>query len=293
MDQETIGIIGVGLMGHGIASSLRRNGWRIGFLDHPGNQPTEDLVAGGAWTASTPAEVAEVADTILLCVTGSPQVEAIISGNQGILDGFSAGKTVIDCSTALPESTRRMATLVEEAGGRMLDAPMTRTPREAAEGRLNLIVGGDRSLFDAKLPVFQAFAENIIYAGPVGSGHTLKLLHNFVSLGFSAVLAEAAAASKQAGIEPKTFHRVLADGGGAGVVLERLAPYILGGDSSGFRFTMANSFKDLDYYCTMAAGKSSQNDIARAVRAIYEAQVKAGHENRFVPDLIDGLAGEA
>ena len=120
-----------------------------------------------------------------------------------------------------------MAALVAEAGGTMLDAPMTRTPKEAAEGRLNLIVGGDRTVFEAKRPILESFAENITYAGEIGAGHTLKLLHNFVSLGFSAVLCEAAAASNKAGIDPAILHSVLAHGGGAGVTLDRLSPFIL------------------------------------------------------------------
>ena len=129
---------------------------------------------------------------------------------------------------------------------------MTRTPKEAAEGRLNLIVGGDRAVFESKRPILKSFAENITYAGEVGAGHTLKLLHNFVSLGFSAVLCEAAAASNKAGIDPAILHDVLAHGGGAGVALDRLSPFILRGRDRRFRFTLANSAKDLGYYCTMA-----------------------------------------
>ncbi len=286
MSEQMIGIVGVGLMGHGIASSLQRNGWSIGFVDHPGNQPTDDLRQNGAFSVDSPAALAERCDTIILCVTGSPQVEAVLTGPKGVLEGLSAGKVVIDCSTAVPESTRKMAALVEKAGGAMIDAPMTRTPKEAAEGRLNLIVGGDREIFDAKRPVLEAFAENITYAGPIGSGHTLKLLHNFVSLGFSALLAEAAAAADKAGIDPAVFRNVLAHGGGAGVVLDRLSPYILDKDTGNFRFTIANSFKDLDYYCTMAGNLDAASTVASAVRTTYEAQVESGNESRFVPELV-------
>ncbi len=179
-----------------------------------------------------------------------------------------------------------MAALVEKAGGIMLDAPMTRTPKEAAEGRLNLIVGGDKAVFEAKLPLLESFAENITYAGGTGAGHTLKLLHNFVSLGFSAVLCEAAAASAKAGIDPAILHDVLAHGGGAGVVLDRLTPFILKGETGGFRFTLANSAKDLGYYCTMAGDLDAASAIATAVRDTYKAEVDGGNAARFVPELI-------
>ena len=286
MSEETIGVVGVGLMGHGIASNIQKKGWRLAFLDHPGNQPTDDLRAGGAWVAKTPKELAARCDTLILCLTGTPQVEAVLTGPDGILEALRPGATVIDCSTAVPSSTLRLAPLVEAAGGQMLDAPMTRTPKEAAEGRLNLIVGGDRTLFEQKLPLLQSFAENITHAGGHGAGHTLKLLHNFVSLGFSAVLAEASAASNKAGIDPQVFRSVLANGGGAGVVLERLTPFILDGDVAAFRFTIANAFKDIDYYHTMALEMGASATTAAGVREAYKAQVDDGHAGGFVPEMI-------
>ena len=103
MSDGTIGIVGVGMMGHGIASNLQKNGWQIGFVDHPGNQPTDDLRKGGAWVTDSPASLAARCDTIILCVTGTPQVEAVMAGKDGILAAMSEGKVVIDCSTAVPE----------------------------------------------------------------------------------------------------------------------------------------------------------------------------------------------
>lgn len=287
--KKKIGITGVGLMGLGIATNIRKHGWPLGFLDHPGNQPTGDLVAAGAWVASSPRELAAACDVVILCVTGAPQVEAVLTAADGVIAGLRPGTVVVDCSTSLPGTTKKMAALVEKAGGRMLDAPMTRTPKEAAEGRLNLIVGGDRALFDAHLDLLKSFSENVTHAGAIGSGHALKLLHNFVSLGFSAVLVEASAAAAKAGIEPAVFQNVLATGGGAGVVLDRLSPYILGKESGNFRFTLSNAAKDIDYYAQMAAAQGSPAGVAAAVRDAYQAQVAAGEGGRFVPEMIDLL----
>lgn len=284
---DTIGIVGVGLMGHGIATNIRKAGWPLGFVRHPGNQPTDDLLAAGVWAVDTPAELAARCDVVILCVTGSPQVEAVLTGPDGVLAGLRPGAVVIDCSTALPESTRRMAALVEEAGGRMLDAPMTRTPKEAAEGRLNLIVGGDSAVFEAQLGLLRSFADRITHVGGTGSGHTLKLLHNYVSLGFSAVLCEAAAAANRAGVDPAALQAVLAQGGGAGVILDRLSPFILDKDSSGFRFSLSNAAKDLDYYSQMAAGLGTPAAIAAAIAEAYSAQADGGNGGRFVPELIE------
>jgi 3-hydroxyisobutyrate dehydrogenase-like beta-hydroxyacid dehydrogenase len=286
MRQDMIGIVGVGLMGHGIASSIQRSGREIAFVDHPGNQPTGDLEAAGAEKVATPAALAALCNTLVLCVTGSPQVEAVLVGQGGVLEGLRPGAVVIDCSTAIPDSTRRMAAAVEAAGGRMLDAPMTRTPKEAAEGRLNLLVGGDADLFEACLPLLRSFAENVTHAGPVGSGHVMKLLHNYVSLGFSAVLCEAAAAAGKAGIDPATFHAVLAQGGGKGVVLDRLAPFVLEGDTGNFRFSIANAAKDIGYYGEMVAALGGAAGIANAIGQAYRGQVEAGEGERFVPEMI-------
>src|SRR5699024_9979074 len=163
---ETIGMIGVGLMGHGIASNVQKHGFPLVLLDHPGNQPINDLLAGGATKAVTPAEIAAKANIIILCVPGSPQLEAVLYGDRGLLAGISAGTVIIDCSTALPSSTVKIAADVAEAGGHFLDAAMTRTPKEAAQGRLNLSVGGDQAVFERHKPLLESYAENITYVGP-------------------------------------------------------------------------------------------------------------------------------
>jgi len=285
-----VGVVGVGLMGHGIAASLQRSGWPIAFLDHPGNQPVADLLENGAEGFKTCRDLAQACDVVIICVTGTPEVEDVLFREDGLLRGLHSSSVVIDCSTAIPDSTRRIAAAVEAAGGRFLDAPMTRTPKEAAEGRLNLIVGGDRDVFEKALPLMRGYAENITYAGPVGSGHTLKLLHNYVSLGFSAVLAEAAASSIRAGVDPRVLTDVLTSGGGAGVILERFTPFILSGDTSSFQFSVSNARKDIGYYVRMTRDLGAGNTTASAVHALYENACDAGHETATVPEMIAILA---
>jgi 3-hydroxyisobutyrate dehydrogenase-like beta-hydroxyacid dehydrogenase len=281
-----IGMIGIGLMGHGIAINLQKHGHALTLLEHSGNQPLDSLVSGGATTCKTPRDVAAAAELIILCVTGTPQVEAVLLERDGVLAGLHANAVVVDCSTAVPMSTERVAKAVQEAGGRFLDAPMTRTPKEAAEGRLNLLVGGDAALFEECLPVLSCFAENITLAGPVGSGHRMKLVHNYVSLGSVALIAEAAACALRAGIDPGVFIGVLAKGGGHGAALERLRPYMLDGDTSALRFAMSNARKDLSYYNSMAADTGAVHSISEAIfQTFADAVVEAG-PNTFVPELV-------
>lgn len=285
-----IGVIGVGMMGHGIASNIQKHGYSLRLLEHPGNQPLDTLLAAGATSTPDAKELAASVDVLILCVTGTPQVEDVLF-KRGVLNALRLGAIIIDCSTAVPASTLSIAAAVSRAGARFLDAPMTRTPKEAAEGRINLIVGGERALFDECLPLFQSFAENVVYAGGVSSGHRLKLLHNFVSLGFSAVLAEAAACANRARIEPSVLTGVLAAGGGDGVVFKRIRPFIESADSSGFRFSMSNALKDMSYYVSMTDEVGAAHVAASAVREVYQHAVAEGGEHTPVPELVALLTG--
>jgi len=287
---KNLGMIGIGLMGHGIASNLVKKGHALTVLEHAGNQPLDDLRAAGVRTARTPAQLASLVDVLIVCVTGSPQVEAVLQGEDGALGTLRPGTVVIDCSTAIPSSTLRVAQAVADAGGRFLDAPMTRTPKEAAEGRLNLLVGGDADLFAQCRPILACFAENIVHAGPVGAGHRMKLLHNYVSLGTATLIAEAAACARRAGIDPRVFVEVLGKGGGGGVALERLKPFIVDGDATTLRFTVANAQKDLGYYNEMAQDGGADRTVAAAVLASLARAVDDGAGASFVPELVARIA---
>jgi 3-hydroxyisobutyrate dehydrogenase-like beta-hydroxyacid dehydrogenase len=282
-----VGIIGVGLMGQGIARNvMRRGGFALSFLDHPGNQPTDELLSLGAQALTSSAAVAAASDVVILCVTGSPQVEAILTGPGGVIEGLRAGAVVVDCSTALPASTLRMAEAVRAAGGDFVDAPMTRTASFAHEGRLNLLVGGAAQAVARVAPVLAAFTEEVKHVGAVASGHRLKLLHNYVSVGFMSLLAEAAAQSADAGIDPAFLVDVLAGGGAASVALDRLSPYIVEGNAEVLPFAISNALKDFDYYRIMSQDAGAQHTIADGVYQALEAAVAAGEGDRYLPELV-------
>jgi len=286
-----IGMIGIGLMGHGIAANLLKHGHALAVLEHAGNQPLDGLKSAGAQAFTSAAALAARSDVVILVLTGSPQVEAVLTGADGVLQGLRPGSVVIDCSTAVPSSTLRMAAAVQAAGSGLLDSPMTRTPKEAAEGRLNLLVGGDADLLARCRPVLQCFAENITHVGAVGAGHSMKLLHNYVSLGMVTLLAEAAACAGRNGVAPDVFVDVLAKGGGGGTALERIKPYLLTGDASGLRFSIANAAKDLGYYNAMAADADARRAVAAAVLATLDTALAQAQPGALLPELAGLLAG--
>lgn len=287
-----VGIIGVGLMGQGIAYNLVSKGFGLWLLEHAGNQPIDELLAAGARTCASPQELAQQVDVVLIVVTGAPEVEAVVTKPQGLLSGLRAGQIVVDCSTSLPETTERLGPLIQAKGAKLIDAPMTRLAKEAREGRLNLLVGGEAAVLDAVRPVLAAFTENITHVGRLGDGHRMKLLHNFVSVGTMTLIAEAAAHAQRSGVSMAAFERVLATGGGAGVALQRLTPALLEGRTDSVPFFLSNAYKDLSYYLSMAQSAGAHDRVAKGITETLQAQNQAGHAQDFVPALV-GLLRQA
>lgn len=290
--RRRIGMVGIGMMGHGIASNLLKHGHALCVMEHPGNQPLDALKAAGARSAGSAAEVADGADIVITVLTGAPEVERVVLGAQGVLERLQRGSVLVDCSTSLPTTTAKVAAAVDAAGGRFLDAPMTRTPKEAAEGRLNLLVGGDAAVLEQCRPVLACFAENILHAGPVGAGHSMKLLHNFVSLGSVALVCEAAACAARLGIRPEVFVDILAKGGGRGVALDRVAPFLLEGETAQLRFSITNAAKDAAYYRTMAEQAGAAAAVADGVLACLRTAADRAPA-AMLPELAQLLRGDA
>jgi 3-hydroxyisobutyrate dehydrogenase-like beta-hydroxyacid dehydrogenase len=283
--KQTVGMIGIGLMGHGIATNLAKAGYRLTVLEHAGNQPLSELTDMGVKTATTIAEVVGDADYVILCVTGAPQVEEIITQTHGVAAHLRKGTIVIDCSTSLPETSKRMATKITEAGGYFLDAAMTRLPVHARAGTLNLLVGGDAVILQKAQKVLESFSESITYIGPTGSGHLMKLLHNTVSIGMVALLGEVAAHAAQAGLSAELFIDVLTKGGGGGAALQRISPYVLTGDAQNMAFTINNAAKDLNYYTMAAEAAGASHQIAASIANTLQEIAQQGSGQAYLPEL--------
>jgi len=177
-----IGFIGAsGLMGHGMAKNLLAKGHAMAITVHNNRERVADLLAAGAVEARSPAALAASCDIVFVCVTGSPQVESVVAGPEGLMAGAKRGLTIVDCSTSEPDSTTRLRERCAALGVALVDAPLARSPVEAEAGRLNVMVGADDEIFDRLAPVLRAFAENVIHVGGPGSGHIIKLLNNLAA----------------------------------------------------------------------------------------------------------------
>ena len=248
-EKPRIGFVGLGLMGHGMAKNIVAKGFPLTIRVHRNRKPAEDILAAGAKEAKSNAELGRVSDIVILCVTGSPQIEEIVYGDDGLLSVAREGLIVVDTSTAEPASTAKIRGDLAKKGTLFVDAPLARTPKEAEEGRLNTMVGADDETFARLKPVLSAYCENVIHVGPPGHGHMLKLVNNFMSLTIAAATAEACAACAKSGLSIRKFHEVVSAGAiNSGIFQMLLGKMLESGDLSGLKFTLVNAMKDMRYY---------------------------------------------
>jgi 3-hydroxyisobutyrate dehydrogenase-like beta-hydroxyacid dehydrogenase len=291
-DRPTIGFIGVGLMGHGMAKNIVTKGWPLVVMGHRNREPVEHLLSLGAREAKTAREVAQASDIVHLCVTGSPQVEALVRGADGLLAGARKGLVIVDCSTSNPVSTLTLADECRARDVTFVDAPLSRTPKEAEAGTLDTMVGADPDTFARVEPVLRAWAGNVVHLGPVGLGHKMKLINNFVAMGYAALFAEALAISRKAGLSIEQFHSVIGSGRMRSPFYDTFMQWTLNHDENAHRFTIGNAHKDMRYLASMANEAGAVNSLQAQVKNSFAAMEAAGQGARFVPMLADFVAGQ-
>ncbi len=289
MSKERIGFIGLGYMGHGIAKNIVEKGWPLAVVAHRKRDAIEDLKQRGATEVSSPRALAETCDVVLLCVTGSPQVEAVIQGEDGLA---AAGKPllIIDCSTSEPASTTRLAAALAPKGITLIDAPLGKTPKDAWEGTLDVMVGGEPDVLARAQPLLEAFAARVVPTGPVGTGHTMKLLNNFLSMGYAALYSEALMIGAKAGLTPKVFDGVIRNGRMDCAFYRTFFQYVIERDRNAHRFTINNAHKDVTYLAGFAQALGVANPVGAAVRNSFALAVGTGHGEDFVPMMSDIIA---
>lgn len=290
MAGETVGFIGLGNMGEGMAANVLAKGHPLIVTGHRRREALDRLVAAGAREVGTPAEMAGLATVIVLCVTGSPEVEVIVEGPDGILSGVRPGTVVIDCTTAEPSSTVRLAAALEARGAHMVDAPMGGTPTGAQTGTLQALVGADDPVLESVRPIIACWAATIVHIGPVGAGHQMKLINNLVSLSYAATYAESHALARAVGISTETYHAVIGGGRLRCGFYDTYMHWVVDRDENAHRFSVSNGDKDLGYALSMAADAGVDLPVGKAAKAQFGDFVAAGGAERFVPMLADFVA---
>jgi 3-hydroxyisobutyrate dehydrogenase-like beta-hydroxyacid dehydrogenase len=282
---EQIGFIGLGLMGHGIAKNIVEKGYALTFLGRKNRAPAEDLKSRGGIEVSSPGEVAARSTIVFICVTGSREVEAIIRGVGGLKAALKPNTVVVDCSTSDPNSTIALAAELQELGVHYVDAPLSRTPKEAWEGTLDAMVGASDAVFARVKPVLDTWAGRIVHIGETGDGHRMKLLNNFISLGYAALYSEALTLAQKVGISPARFDSVIRNGRMDCGFYQTFMRWTLEGDRDAHKFSIANAFKDLTYLEAMADAAGMVNPLGNAAKNAFAGAVAAGAADQYVPML--------
>ena len=283
---ETIGFMGVGLMGHGIAKNLLAAGYPVYVLAHRNRAPVEDLLSKGAKEVKTLADMARNTTVIHICAPGSPEVEAVVAK---LLPDLRPDTVIIDCSTSDPNSTARLAARLAEQGCHMADAPLGGTPVQAESGELSTMIGATEDIYARIKPVVETWARSIVHMGDNGAGHKMKLLNNFLSLGYAAMYSEALALAEKVGITTAQFDSVIRGSRMDCGFYQTFMGYAVEGNREAHKFTLKNALKDTSYLANMADGVNLANPIGGAVKNSFALAFAAGGDGPedYVPHLVD------
>jgi 2-hydroxy-3-oxopropionate reductase len=293
---ETIGFIGLGLMGRPMAKNLLKAGHRL--VVHSRSQgPVDDLVAAGAGRAGSPADVARQATRIITMLPDSPDVERVLEGQAGVFGAIQRGTILIDMSSIAPGVARRLAERAEGLGATMLDAPVSGGDIGAINGTLSIMVGGDAQAFATVKPILDVMGnpERVVHIGEAGAGQLCKLCNQMVIGGTLAVVAEAFALARKAGVDAAKVREALLGGFAQSRVLDVHGERVLKGNyKPGFRTNLYA--KDLRNVVATLAEYDTPAPVSALVQQLVHATMAAGHgdeDNSVMARTVLELAGVA
>ena len=245
-----IGFIGTGIMGRPMALNLLKNGFSLDVYNRTPEKAKEVLEAG-ARSRSSPLEVAKSSDVIIIIVTDTPDVEDVLFGEGGVLQGAREGQTLIDMSTISPDATRMFSERLAEKGVDMLDAPVSGGEIGAIQGTLTVMVGGEAAVFERCRPILEAMGKRITHVGPAGSGQIVKACNQIMCAVNQVAVSEALSLCYRSGIDLNLMHEVVTGGAGNSWALENLGRKVIDGDLNP-AFMIRLIQKDLNVVSDMA-----------------------------------------
>jgi 3-hydroxyisobutyrate dehydrogenase len=271
---ERIGFVGLGTMGAAMAANLARAGASPTVWNRtPGRE--EALLVLGARAAESPAAVAANSDVVLICVSDTPDVHAVLFGPSGVAQGAGPGSLVIDCSTISPQATREFGARLASAGVAMVDAPVSGGSEGARNATLTMFVGGEHSDVERAMPVLQTIGRTITHLGPLGSGQAAKAVNQVIICGAYLGVAEGIVLGMRAGLDPAQLVAALSGGAAQSWTLANRSARMIEDDYPlGFRLALHR--KDLGIALEMARGLDLDLPVAGLTAALEDGLIAAG-----------------
>ncbi len=289
---QKVGFVGLGIMGNPMSKNLLKAGFELTVYNRTRSK-TDEVVKEGAKAASSPKEVAENSDITIIMVTDSPDVEDVVLGSNGVIEGVNRNAVVIDMSTISPKVTREIAARLKEKGAHMLDAPVSGGLWGAISGTLTIMVGGEKDIFDRCLPVFQGMGKNITYTGPSGMGQTTKLINQVLVSNTMNAVAEALVFAAKAGADLETTIEAVSGGAAGSWQLSNLGTRAIKGDfAPGFMVKLQQ--KDLRLILEMARDLNIPVPSSSFVHQLYaslEADGRGDEGTQALVRVYEKLAG--
>jgi|TARA_Y100000389_G_C17403066_1_gene486466 2-hydroxy-3-oxopropionate reductase len=282
-----IGFVGLGLMGSAMVGRLQDCNYQMIVLGNKDRTGLEKAVARGGREAVSGSDLANESDVIMLCMGTSDQVEERILGHEGIINGLSPGKVIIDFGTSLPSSTKKIAEKIADTGAAILDAPLGRTPHHAKEGLLNIMAAGDKNIFDKVSPILKNLGENVFYLGGLGTGHTIKLMNNFFGMTIANAMAEVFAVADVSGVSRETVYKVISAGPLHSSMMDFISAFGLEGDKSKLEFAVKNAHKDVNYYRLMTEKLGIDSIMSESANKALTKARDSGYDEAMVCEMIN------
>ncbi len=285
-----IGFIGLGMMGSAMVKRLLGCGYVVTVVAHKNRENIDAAIAEGAKEVTSPAQLAKENAIIMLCVDTSAAVEKVMLGESGLLEQLQPRSLVIDFGTSIPGSTRKLAQKCLSKKASMMDAPLGRTPIHALNGLLNIMAAGSISDFEHIKPVLEDLGENVFYVGPIGAGHTLKLINNFYAMTTACAMSEAFAMADLAGLKRTTLYEVMASGPLKSGMMDFIKANAVDNDPRQLSFSVENGLKDVGYYLNMADDFGVSSFLSPATKKTLDSAKLSGYGNKMVPEMVDFIA---
>jgi 3-hydroxyisobutyrate dehydrogenase len=294
---ERIGFIGLGTMGASMAGNLCKAGARVTVWNRtPGRAP--DLLEQGAIEVESPAQVARLSDVVVVCVSDTPDVEAVLFGPDGVASGARAASLVIDCSTISPVATRDFGRRLADAGVAMVDAPVSGGSEGARLGTLTMFVGGAEEDVSRAMPVLEAMGKTITHLGPLGSGQAGKAVNQVIIAGAYLGLAEGLVLGMRAGLDPVRLMAALSGGSAQSWALTNRSSRMIDDEYPlGFKLNLHR--KDLGIAMELAGETGVMLPLAMLVATLEDRLIVGGHGDedlsvlaRAIRELADPLPAD-